>query len=65
MNRLVPYFLSPLSTRDGTLARACDVLEFCHVIIRIHRESGDSQESELADVRDLELWASVMLKRYG
>ena len=63
MNRLKPYFGSFPPTHSDRRARALEVLDFCEVITRIHRESRNYRESELEGLRELELWAFDMLHR--
>jgi hypothetical protein len=63
VNRLKPYFCDSQPALADRRARASEVLEFCEVIIRIHREAGDRRESELEGLRDLEFWAQDMLRR--
>jgi hypothetical protein len=61
VNRFKPYLRSFQPALADRQARASEVLEFCKVIIRIHREAGDHRESELEGLRQLECWASIML----
>ena len=63
MGRIDRFYRSRRWTPAAAQRRAEEVLEFCEIIIRIHREAGDREEANLEGLRDLERWADDILRR--
>ncbi len=63
MHRIDCYFRDRCWNERAIRRQAAEVLDFCEVIIRIHREADDRREESLEGLRDLEQWAIDVLRR--